>query len=177
MCLKITATLFFFLSTSWATAQAPSAGLELAEYLHAVPYASDSARDIDYELGLGALQKVAGRWRHKRSERVQADLERRTWQVSDPYTAAEAYAWYERQLLAIATPLYQCDGRSCGSSAQWANRVFSQGVLYGHDERQRYSAWRIENAGSPVTTVVLYAVDRANRRHYVHLDVLLHSAR
>jgi hypothetical protein len=126
----------------------------------------------EYLLGLGALQKVGGRWRHKRSEILQGSLQRTTWQVNEPYTADEAFTWIQEHLPEDVEVLFECQGRDCGSSAQWADRVFQQRLLYGHDDRQRYGAYRLVGGE---TWVVVYAADRANRRHYVHVDVLQRS--
>jgi hypothetical protein len=126
---------------------------------------------VDYLLGLGAFQKIGGRWRHKDSELLRGQLTRITWQVDEGYTAQEAFQWLSEQIPESASLLFSCDGRSCGSSAQWANRVFKQRLLYGHDERQRYGVWRLP-AEAGGATLVLYGVDRANRRHYVHLDLI-----
>jgi len=146
---------------------------ELEAFPHSTEVARSEPVQIDYQLGLGALQKVGGRWRHKHEEHVQGQLARYTWQIDEAYTAEEGLAWLQTQL-GTAQVLYQCKGRSCGSSAQWASRVFQQRVLYGHDERQHYVVLRLQK--EEITySLVLYAVDRANRRHYLHLDVLRHN--
>ena len=161
---------------SWHGAVFAQADLpDVESYPHARVHSETAGAVVDYELGLGALQKVKGRWRMKHSERIQGKLTRRTWQIDEGYTAEEAYQWYALQMEAIAELLFQCQGRDCGSSAQWANRKFQQRVLYGHDQRQLYSAWRLQQQGA-LCTVVLYAVDRGDRRHYVHLDRLVHGA-
>ncbi len=148
-----------------------SSDTPLQVFVHAEVFDSSDSDQIDYELGLGALQKIGGRWRFKHSERISGSLQRSTWQLMEGYTAEEAFEWYYEQLNQSAQLLFECAGRSCGRSAQWAHRVFQQRVLYGHDDRQRYAVWRSEIDGERITWV-LYAVDRANRRHFVHLDRL-----
>lgn len=149
-------------------------GLPIAIYEHALVHHSESPLQTEYEIGLGALQKVGGRWRFKASERVSGELSRTTWQVAEAYTAEEAFTWYRGEIEALAEPLFLCSGRDCGRSAQWADRVFQQRVLYGHDDKQLYGAWRGQVDGQLVTWV-LYGVQRSSRRHYIHLDVLKHS--
>ncbi len=146
----------------------------LQGWTHAVEVERSGPQQREYQLGLGALQKIGGRWRHKQSEVIAGELTRITWQVAEGYTAEEAYDGMAEQLPEQAQLLFECMGRACGSSAQWADRVFNQRLLYGHDQRQRYSAWRWEE-GAQSWTAVIYAVDRANRRHYLHLDLLKHS--
>jgi len=142
---------------------------------HSTEFSRSGPEEVDYLLGLGALQKIGGRWRHKHSEALRGRLQRITWQINEGFTAEEGFEHLSAQIPDSAELLFECAGRSCGSSAQWANRVFNQRVLYGHDERQHYASWRVLENGT-VWSVVLYAVDRANRRHYLHLDVLEHAA-
>ena len=129
---------------------------------------------VEYLLGLGAYQKIHSRWQLKQSEIVVGELESITWQVHDGFTAEEGFAWYEETMPEGAERLFGCTGRACGSSAQWASRIFDERVLYGHDDRQLYAVWRMEEGGY-TWTIVLYATDRANRRHFLRMDRLRHS--
>lgn len=150
----------------------PIAGAPWLEaYPHSHLYSSEDAATAEYLLGLGAFQKIGGRWRHKYSEHIKGELSRYTWQVDDGFSSEEAFTWFLEQLPEAGSLLYECSGRSCGSSAQWADRVFGERVLYGHDERQRYAAFRLQRDGN-LYTLVLYASDRANRRHFLRLDVV-----
>jgi hypothetical protein len=156
-----------------ATALAQTVQLpgDLSAYPHGQLHSSAGPVQQDYLVGLGALQKIGGKWRHKQSERVSGDLLSYTWQINEAYTSDEAFLWMVESLPESAVLLFECVGRNCGSSAQWASRVFDERVLYGHDERQRYGAWRVQSGGLD-TIVVLYASDRANRKHYLRLDIL-----
>jgi len=156
-----------FLAWSAAT----QAALPVTAWQHATEIERTGPASAEYLMGLGALQKIGGRWRHKHSELVTGQLQRITWQVKEGFTAEEGYEFMTGQLEGEAELLFECDGRSCGSSAQWAAIVFERRELYGHDERQRYSAWRLQREDG-TWWVVLYAVDRANRRHYLHVDLL-----
>ena len=142
---------------------------------YATVYSQRGPQTLDYLLGLGAYQKIRSRWRLDESDVIRGELTRTTWQVMEGFTAEEGYEWYRRQLPDKAEKLFECEGRACGASVQWANRVFEERILYGHDERQHYGVWRLESGGD-TWTLVLYAVDRANRRHFVHLDRLRHIA-
>jgi hypothetical protein len=145
---------------------------DMRAFPHSQLFSSQSATRTEYLVALGALQKIGGRWRHKDSEIVNGLLSSYTWQVNEAYTAGEGFEWWRQQIPDDATLLFECQGRSCGSSAQWADRVFSERVLYGHDERQHYAAFRLQREEGSYT-LVLYASDRANRRHFLRLDVLL----
>ncbi len=141
---------------------------------HAQEYSRSAPEQVDYLLGLGAFQKIRSRWRLKESEEIRGELERITWQIDDGFTAEEGFDWFREQLPESAELLFQCEGRACGSSAQWASRIFEERVLYGHDDRQRYAVWRVEE-GEDTWTLVLYGVDRANRRQLIRLDRIRHQ--
>ncbi len=165
--MRFPATVILLMWSLSGLAQAP----DFQPWSHAREFSSSGPVETDYLLGLGALQKVGGRWRHKHSEALRGELTRATWQVDEGFTAAEAFDWYRQQLPAGAELLFECQGRSCGSSAQWASRVFDERELYGHDERQHYGVWRLQR-DAVNWYLVLYASDRANRRHFLRLDTL-----
>ncbi|MCB1696663.1 MAG: DUF4892 domain-containing protein, partial [Halioglobus sp.] len=122
-----------------ASAATPQALLqELNDYPHSrtIDFAEQDV--LDYEIGLGAMQKVGGAWRFKHSERYSGALTGYTWQIVDGFTSLEVMAELVAKVgqLAGAELLFSCDGRACGQGVQWANRVFHQPVLYGREELQ-----------------------------------------
>ncbi len=167
----IVALLIAGLSTLSMAAEAP----QFEPWAHATEHSRKGPVTTDYLLGLGALQKIHGRWAHKHSEALSGELTSVTWQLKEGFTAEEAFVWYVEQLPGDAQLLFECEGRSCGSSAQWASRVFDERVLYGHEERQHYAVWRLQQDDA-TWVLVLYAVDRANRRHFLRMDLLEQDA-
>lgn len=144
----------------------------LNDFPHAQSVSTSEATVRDYELGLGALQKIRGSWRFKESVRLSGLLLRHTWQLVDGYSSEEVLADLQRELeeAGNTTLLFSCDGRACGNGAQWANRVFQQRVLYGLDEMQRYRVYRIE--GQAEYRLALYGSGRTADRQYLHADLL-----
>jgi hypothetical protein len=63
--------------------------------------------------------------------------------------------------------LFQCGGRDCGRSNDWANQVFEQAILYGPDSNQYYAAFERQDL-----LVALYGIERGNKRVYAHLRFL-----
>ncbi|MEH6568385.1 MAG: DUF4892 domain-containing protein [Halioglobus sp.] len=159
--------------SSVVNAQTPDVLIQRLEaYPHAVSIGSAQATVLDHEVGLGALQKRSGLWRFKASERVSGVLTRHTWQIIDGFTSREVLAELVSELegIAGARELFSCDGRSCGQSVQWANRVFAEKVLYGREELQRYRAYALED---PVSYhIQLYSAARTADRQYLHIEIL-----
>lgn len=145
---------------------------ELDDYPHARAVDTSSSRVIDHEIGLGAIQKVRGAWRFKKSERVTGQLLRHTWQIVDGFSSQEVMD----ELIAAVRDiegtelLFSCDGRSCGRAVQWANRVFGQRVLYGREGDQAYRVFRLE--WDREYRLVVYAAVRTEDRQYLHVDLL-----
>ncbi|MEM9256149.1 MAG: DUF4892 domain-containing protein [Pseudomonadota bacterium] len=127
----------------------------------------------DHEVGLGAIKKVRGTWRFRDSERLTGTLSRYTWQVVDGFSASEVMD----ELLDAMSPeiqltaLFECDGRSCGRSVQWANRVFNNRVLYGREDLQRYRVFSLGAGGKD--RLMLYSAARTADRQYLHAELLV----
>jgi len=158
-----------------ATAQ-PNTPLQLLQQLDEFPHANrvdfEQREVLDYELGLGAMQKRRGTWQFKHSERFSGELTRYTWQIIDGFTSIEVMQELEAGLgeLDGTELLFDCDGRDCGNAVQWANRVFRQPLLYGREDLQRY---RVYGSGdTPRNLLVIYAAARTADRQYLHMELL-----
>jgi hypothetical protein len=153
-----------------ALAADPESLLEAFDkYPHAVSVSSERREVLDYQIGLGPIQKRNGAWRLEESERLSGTLIRYTWQVVDGFSSAEVADDLVSKL-GDATVMYQCEGRRCGPGVQWANRVFNQRILYGREENQRYQVFAID--GSPAYRVLVYNAARTIDRQYLHVEVL-----
>jgi hypothetical protein len=146
---------------------------QLNDYPHAQQVAQSEEEVRDHEIGLGAMQKVSGAWRFKRSERHSGLLSRHTWQIVDGFTSIEVM---DKLVAALqeqdgTTLLFACDARACGQGAQWANRVFHQRVLYGREDLQRYRIYALQVEGADYRLAV-YASARTADRQYLHVDLL-----
>lgn len=145
---------------------------QLDNYPHTESVSTSQSEVRNYEIGLGAMEKFAGQWRFKHSERVTGVLQRNTWRLIDGYTSNEVLDE------AIATLeddeqhelLFSCDGRSCGQGVQWANRVFKERILYGREEMQRYRVYSLGSEGK--YRVLLFSAARSAERQYLHMEIL-----
>ncbi len=91
-----TAVLYALLMQLASAAVWAATSLELLQQLNEYPHAqtiSLAQEDVlDYEVGLGAMQKIGGAWRFKHSERFNGVLTRYTWQIVDGFTSLEVMA-------------------------------------------------------------------------------------
>lgn len=118
---------------------------------------------------LQARQFVLGPVERKRREvriaafrTIQASLRSTTYEL--PRSASvDSIAEHYRQLLS-GRLVYECEGRDCGRSNDWANTVFGRSDLYGPDGNQRYLA-----ADLGTELVAVYLIRRGNQRLYAHV--------
>jgi len=145
---------------------------QLSTYPHARQVSREQRDVIDYEIGLGAMQKVRGSWRFKHSERHSGRLIAYTWQIVDGFSSAEVLEELSRKVSGLegATELFACDGRACGRGVEWANRVFGQRVLYGREDQQRYRVYAL--AQEAQYRLLVYSALRTADRQYLHVELL-----
>ena len=145
---------------------------QLNEFPHARNIDQTEAAVQDYEVGLGAMQKIGGVWKFKHSERFTGALTTYTWQLKDGFTSIEVMddLVVEVEAFDQAELLFDCKARACGGGVQWANRVFHQPVLYGREDLQRY---RVYSLGvQPRYLLIIYSAARTADRQYLHAELL-----
>jgi len=143
-------------------------------YAHLSRIAEPSSQMVrDYLVPLGAIEKIRGVWSPRDSERVSGALSRYTWQVLDGFTSAEMLDELEAMLVGDqqATLRFGCEARGCGSSVQWANRIFRERLLYGTEASQRYRVYAISLPTADYRLLV-YASYRSSDRQYLHAQLL-----
>jgi hypothetical protein len=145
---------------------------QLDSYPHARQIAFSRREVLDHEIGLGAIQKMRGEWRFKRSERLSGTLASYTWQVVDGFSSAQVMEDLLENITADdrGTLLFACSGRACGKGVQWANRVFREQVLYGREDLQQYRVYDLP--GEPSYRLTAYSSERTTDRQYLHVELL-----
>jgi hypothetical protein len=154
----------------------PPEPLALLQQLDVSPHVRQvafSKREVlDHEIGLGAIQKVRGEWRFKRSERLSGTLTSYTWQIVDGVSSAQMLQDLLDSVAELegASPRFACKGRACGQGVQWANRVFREQVLYGREDFQHYQVYAVH--GTQSYRLIAYSARRTVDRQYLHVDLL-----
>jgi hypothetical protein len=113
---------------------------------------------------ISQVSEVGDRLRFSDALVVPAEGRRQLLQVPSGFTPQSVLEHYQEALLARnARILFSCEGRGCGRSAVWANRVFDQSRLYGQDSDQAYvvGAWRDDQ--NQLRLLSVYLVQRGNR--------------
>lgn len=127
----------------------------------------------EYRLALGGLMKVNNQWRISREQKLRGVVERKTLELPDNMTFAEAKRQLQQELAQIpsATVAFACEGLDCGSSNGWANHVFDVKTLYGLDMYQYYRVLHIQRPDATLHAVY-YLVQRGSGRLYLQQDLI-----
>lgn len=146
-------------SADYANIKRPS-GSEIVQY---------EERDSDYRFILGSLKKINGVLVREKEQNLKGRLYRITYKVPDRFTPQAAFSDIDLQIKQMGgAVLFQCVSRACGSSNQWANKVFNYSRLYGFDQSQSFASYRLGNQNFS-----LYSVQRGNKQVYLRLEVLV----
>lgn len=168
---------FFFVAASTSVAaQGPDAETVVPGFIQEWAGALDRINSSGPQLArnhlipLGAMQKLRGVWAPRDSERVSGTLLTRSWRVTEGFGALEVLGALEESLAgASAQLLFACDARACGSSSQWASRIFSQRLLYGTEASQRYRCYSLSLDGEEYR-ILVYTAARTASRQYLHFE-------
>lgn len=125
--------------------------------------------DSNYRFILGSLKKINGVLVREKEQNLKGRLYRITYQVPERFSPQEAFSHIDNQITQLGgSKLFECSSRACGSSNQWANKVFGYSRLYGFDQSQSFASYQLDNQ-----YFSLYAVQRGNKQVYLRLEVLV----
>lgn len=149
--------------------QAREVDIGLPPFPQGVIQDSEEVDEATVRVFTSNIREVQGEVRANSEIRRELSGKRRLIAIDRHYSVRDAEEHYRAQLKEReATILYDCSGRSCGSSNVWANQVFGQRSLYGRDEEQVYlvSAWR--DSLNRIQLNTLYLIQRSNRNIYAY---------
>jgi outer membrane protein OmpA-like peptidoglycan-associated protein len=125
-----------------------------------------------YQVPLGILQRQGNRAAPEKSVRVNGSVTKLLYEISDSFNGAYIRDFFQQQFESAGFErLFACEGRSCGSSNDWANDVFGNRVLYGPAENQFFMTYLDRSSGRD-NYVVSYIITRGNGRLYAYMELV-----
>ena len=125
--------------------------------------------EASHRVVLGSLKKINNQLKPERSETVRGRKSAYTYYLPEARRTGEVGAHFETQLTRIGQIVFQCQGRTCGSSSYWANKVLDRAILYGPEQFQQYYVAKLNDESG---FVAVYVGQRATRKIYVHVEVI-----
>lgn len=120
-----------------------------------------------HKIFIGRLKKIANTLSPEDALTVVGQYSAQTYRVQPDINLDEVIEALADNVQKNLTPIYQCRGRGCGSSNEWANAVFGVPELYGPEETQYY--W-VGQSKSREDYVLIYASQRSNKPVFLQID-------
>lgn len=119
---------------------------------------------------LGAIERIKGQVKPENELYLSGKITRWLWQLPGGYNSEQAFTQMRQQLGEKVVDLYSCEGRQCGLSNDFANKVFKRSILSGRDSDQLY--WAGLDNGRKKTLWVLYSGQRSSKGVHLYLERL-----
>jgi len=115
---------------------------------------------------LGSLKKINNLLEPERVEYISGTRGSMTAFIPNERRTDTVKKFYRDQLRILGEILFECRGRTCGSSNYWANTVFGASILYGPEQFQHYILAKLKNGDY----IAVYVAMRGTRKLYVHVE-------
>jgi hypothetical protein len=125
----------------------------------------------DHWVILGSIERIKGAVQPEADVRLSGKLSRWLWKIPNGHNVEESFAYIKSQISDKTVTLFECEGRSCGLSNDYANQVFSQAILYGRNSGQKY--WVGFEPGKTNILWLVYGAQRSNQRVYQYAEKLV----
>jgi len=119
-------------------------------------------------LVISSIKRVSNRLRMERLSQQGVRLNS-LYRVLPSTSMAETQAFFEDLFDAQGRMAFSCAERNCGSSNDWANKVFEVRDLAGRDTNQHYMVGEIDD-GIQQGWLSVYLVTNARRQQYAYLS-------
>jgi len=126
-----------------------------------------------HKIFLSRLKKISNSLSRDEYQMVQGVLQGQTYKADDDATLEEVMASLNRAVDEGYERLFECIGRGCGSSNEWANAVFGQPKLYGPESTQFY--W-VGKAVQSQTYWLVYGSKRSNKAVHYRVESVVSAA-
>ncbi|HAT28229.1 MAG TPA: hypothetical protein DCS89_14520 [Gammaproteobacteria bacterium] len=139
----------------------------------------ETTESTGHLLVLGALKKVNHDLQPEEFILVPGRKDASTWYLPEARRTKQVAEHFKSELVESANILFECQGRSCGSSSYWANKLFERAILYGPEQYQHYLIAQrsvpqhsLSQQNALGDYIVIYIGERATRKIYVHIEYI-----
>jgi|GEM_PF-1944377 len=121
---------------------------------------------------LSNIRRISNQVKAKQEITIFGEITSSTTQIDPNQKLQNAFTNLRHALNDDYTTIMWCENRDCGSSALWANSVFSNPELTGIDDAQSYMFLQKHNLADEQKPnyLAVYGVTRGNQKSYIHID-------
>ncbi|MFT6154827.1 MAG: hypothetical protein ACJA1X_002188, partial [Bermanella sp.] len=130
-----------------------------------------STREVnDHWVILGAIERITGAVQPEADVRLSGKLTNWLWKIPGGHDVQNSFGFVKDQMSDSVVTLFECEGRNCGLSNDFANQVFSESILNGRNSEQKYWVGFDPNKN---TLWLAYGSERSNQRVYLYAEKLV----
>ena len=136
-----------------------------------------SEQDEPLNFILSSAQRIRREVTFERVIKVFGPVSSNTYQMPSDLKRSDVTDWFKQQIVTLGGRIeFECEQRDCGRATIWATDIFRERVLSASDVNQNYLAVSIDK-DEIQHLVMIYVVERGNRRVYAHVVEIIPSER
>lgn len=136
-----------------------------------------SEQDEPVNFILSSAQRIRREVAFERVIKVFGPVSSNTYQMPSDLKRSDVTDWFKQQIATLGGRIeFECEQRDCGRATIWATDIFRERVLSASDINQNYLAISIDK-DEIQHLVMIYVVERGNRRVYAHVVEIIPSER
>lgn len=118
---------------------------------------------------LSSAQRIRHEITFERVIKVFGTVSSSTYRMPSDLKRSDVTEWFKQQIESLEGKIeFECQQRDCGRATIWATDIFQERVLSTSDANQNYLAVSID-IDDRQHLVMIYVVERGNRRVYAHV--------
>lgn len=136
-----------------------------------------SEQDEPLNFILSSAQRIRREVTFERVIKVFGPVSSNTYQMPSDLKRSDVTDWFKQQIATLGGRIeFECEQRDCGRATIWATDIFRERVLSASDVNQNYLAVSIDR-DEIQHLLMIYVVERGNRRVYAHVVEIIPSER
>ena len=138
---------------------------------------TESDEDAPFNFILSSAQRIRNEVTFEHAIKVFGPVSSNTYRMPPDLKRSETTDWFKRQVTSVGGEIeFECEQRDCGRATIWASDIFKERVLTASDVNQNYLAVAL-NKDDVQHLVMIYVVERSNRRVYAHVVEIVPNER
>lgn len=126
---------------------------------------------------LSSAQRIGAEVTFEHVVKVFGAVSSNTYRMPSDLKRADTVDWFKQQISSLGGKIeFECEQRDCGRATIWTSDIFGERVLSASDVNQNYLAVALDK-DDVQHLLMIYVVERSNRRVYAHVVEILPSER
>jgi Domain of unknown function (DUF4892) len=148
---------------------------ELVSYKDALLVKESVEESVRSRVVLSAVNRASNALRIEHEKWIEGARQNWLFKLNDSVDNLLVFDYYLAMTAKHGTVEFSCKERACGTSSDWANKLFGESLLTGRDSNQYYMAGTV-NLDGKAGWLSAYVVQNGRRHNYVFVQFVEDSA-